>query len=147
MVERKLKVFLCHALQDKPAVRELYQKLLAEEWIEPWLDIKKLLPGQDWRTEIENAVEIADSVILCLSNISVNKDGFIQKELRYAREIALEKTEGTIFLIPLRLDECEVPRGLRFFQWVDFFGEKKEQSYSDLIESLKIRLKDSLPYK
>jgi hypothetical protein len=34
---RKLRVFLCHASQDKPIVRELYQRLLADGWIDPWL--------------------------------------------------------------------------------------------------------------
>ncbi len=33
--ERKLRVFLCHASQDKPVVRELYQRLLAEEQVDP----------------------------------------------------------------------------------------------------------------
>lgn len=33
-----LRVFLCHSSNDKPAVRELYQKLRAEAWISPWLD-------------------------------------------------------------------------------------------------------------
>ena len=74
---------------------------------------------------IEEAVEASDVVIICLSNNSVTKEGYVQKELRYAREIALEKPEETIFLVPLRLDDCEVPRGLRFYQWVDYFGEKK----------------------
>jgi len=55
-----LKVFLCHASQDKTLVRELYQKLSAEGWIDPWLDEEKLLPGQDWDLEIEKAaVELA----------------------------------------------------------------------------------------
>lgn len=36
--DRKLRVFLCHASQDKPFVREMYQRLLAEGWIDPWLD-------------------------------------------------------------------------------------------------------------
>jgi len=30
---RKLRVFLCHASQDKPIVRELYQRLTAEGWM------------------------------------------------------------------------------------------------------------------
>ena len=38
MPDRKLRVFLCHASQDKPVVRELYQRLLAEGWIDPWMD-------------------------------------------------------------------------------------------------------------
>lgn len=45
--QRKLRVFLCHASQDKPIVRTLYRKLAAEPWIDPWLDEEKLLPGQD----------------------------------------------------------------------------------------------------
>ncbi len=40
---RPLKVFLCHASGDKPAVRELYHKLTAEGWVDPWLDEEKLI--------------------------------------------------------------------------------------------------------
>lgn len=39
---RPLRVFLCHSSADKPAVRELYQKLRAEPWIEPWPDEEEL---------------------------------------------------------------------------------------------------------
>ncbi len=52
-MNRPLRVFLCHSSNDKPAVRELYQKLLDEPWIEPWLDEEELYPGQDWNMEIE----------------------------------------------------------------------------------------------
>jgi hypothetical protein len=134
-----LKVFLCHASQDKAIVRELYQRLKAEGWIDIWLDEKKLLPGQDWRLNIEEAVETSDIVVICLSSNSVSKEGFIQKELRYAREISLEKIEGSIFLIPLRINECDVPRGLRFYQWADYFGDKKDETYNALLESLRLR--------
>ena len=60
MTEPQTPCLLCHASQDKPIVRELHQRLLTEAWIDPWLDEKKLLPGQDWRIEIEEAVETAD---------------------------------------------------------------------------------------
>jgi hypothetical protein len=43
-IDRKLRVFLCHSSQDKPIVRELYQRLNAEGWIDPWLDEEKLYP-------------------------------------------------------------------------------------------------------
>jgi hypothetical protein len=46
---RKLRVFLCHASQDKPNVRDLYNRLVAESWIDPWLDESKLPPGQDMK--------------------------------------------------------------------------------------------------
>ena len=57
LMNRPLRVFLCHSSNDKPAVRELYQKLRAEPWIQPWLDEEELYPGQDWNMEIEKAVE------------------------------------------------------------------------------------------
>jgi len=37
----------------------------------------------------------------------VTKEGYIQKELRRVLDIALEKPEETIFIIPLRLEECK----------------------------------------
>ena len=142
--KRLLKIFISYASQDKTVVQELSKRLASEGWIDPWVDEKKLLPGQDWRAKIEEAVESSDSVIICLSSNSVSKEGFVQKELRYAREIALEKPEETIFIIPLRLDECDVPRGLRFYQWADYFAEKKDETYGALVESLKLRYEQKL---
>lgn len=142
--KRPLKVFLSYASQDKLLVRELSRRLVGEGWIDTWQDEKNLLPGQDWRVKIEEAVEDADVVIIVLSQHSVSKEGHVQKELRYAREIALEKPEDAIFLIPLRLDECEVPRGLRFYQWVDYFGDNKDSSYKALVASLKLRYEQKI---
>jgi cold shock CspA family protein len=134
---RKLRVFLCHASQDNPIVDDLYNRLLAEGWVDPWLDKEKLLPGQDWDTEIEKAVETADAVIVCLSNNSVTKTGYVQKELRFVLDIADEKPEEEIFVIPIRLDECTVPRRLKKWQYVDYFPAKQEfQSFHRLLKAL-----------
>ena len=142
----KLRVFLCHASQDKAIVRELYERLTNEDWVDPWLDEEKLLPGQDWDMEIEKAVEAADVVIVCASSRSVTKEGYIQRELKFALDIALEKPEGTIFIIPLRLDDCDMPRRLRSWQYVDYFpSEKRKVSIQRLLQSLKLRHKQGFP--
>jgi len=142
--DHKLRVFFCHASQDKPVVRELYQRLLAEPWIDPWLDEEKLLPGQDWNMEIEKAVEAADVVLVCLSQKSVSKEGYVQRELRFALDIALEKPEEVIFVMPLRLDECELPRKLRSLHYVDYFpAGNRDRAYQRLMQSLKLRLGQS----
>lgn len=138
--KRKLHVFLCHASQDKPVVRELYQRLLAEDWIDPWLDEERLLPGQDWNLEIEKAVESSDVVIVCVSGISIAKEGYIQKELRKVLNIALEKLEGAIFVLPVRLDDCELPRQLRDRQALNYFPESNRAAAFDRLKaSLNIR--------
>lgn len=138
-MSRPLRVFLCHASQDKPAVRELYGRLKNEDWIDPWLDEEKLSFGQHWTTVIEDALHDADVVIIFLSRNSVQKEGFVQRELNYAWELSLEKPRNVIFLIPFRLDDCEIPRYLGSRQWGDYFGEKKESTYQILLRSLKQR--------
>jgi len=138
--DRKLRVFLCHSSQDKPIVRELYQRLLAEGWINPWLDEEKLLPGQDWDMEIEKAVEAADAVIVCLSNSSVTKEGYVQKELKRVLDVADSKPDEVIFIIPVRLDDCEVPRRLVRWHYEDNFPKQRQfDAYKRIIVSLKLR--------
>jgi hypothetical protein len=106
-----LSVFLCHASGDKPAVRKLYRRLKTDGY-KPWLDEEDLLPGQDWRYEIPKAVRAANVVIACLSRKSITKEGYVQKEIKIALDVADEKPGGTIFIIPLKLEECIVPERL-----------------------------------
>ena len=92
---RKLRVFLCHASADKKAVRELHQRL-GKRGFAPWLDEEDLLGGQDWRLQIRQAVEASDIVLVCLSQKSISKRGFVQKEIIFALDAADEQPEGTI---------------------------------------------------
>jgi WD40 repeat protein len=116
------RVFLCHSSGDKDAVRKLYHRLLADG-LNPWLDERDILPGQDWEREIAKAVRSSAVVLVCLSRNAANKTGYIQKEIRYALDVAAEQPEGTIFMIPVRLEECDVPDRLRQWQWVNLFDE------------------------
>lgn len=142
--KHRLRVFLCHASADKPKVRELHERLVAEGWIDSWLDAAKLLPGQHWSTTIKLALAEADSIIIFISNHSINREGFVQREMNYAWDLSLEKPRHTIFLIPIRLEECEVPYDLRERQWADYFGDKKEQTYAALLQSLTLRYEQKL---
>jgi hypothetical protein len=95
-MSRSLRVFLCHSSDDKPTVRELYNRLDSEGWIDAWLDEKKLYPGQDWTYEIEQAVEQADVILVCLTKNSVTKEGYVQRELRIILDFADYKPEGAL---------------------------------------------------
>lgn len=48
----------------------------------------------------------------------------------------------SFFLIPLRLDDCVVPRKLKSLQWVDYFSEEKSEAYSNLLAALKLRYEE-----
>ena len=131
---RKLKIFLCHSSEDKEKVRKLYHQL-REDGFNPWLDEEKLLPGQDWDLEIRKAVRDAHIFIVCLSKITISKRGYVQKEIARALDLADEQPEGTIFLIPAKLETCEIPDRLSRWQWVSLF---EENGYSRLKEALRI---------
>jgi hypothetical protein len=72
-------------------------------------------------------------VLVCLSDDSLNKRGYIQKEIKFALDAADEMPEGTIFIIPVRLTPCEVPDRLSAWQWVNLFDE---YGYDRLARSL-----------
>jgi len=138
-VDKPMRVFLCYAFEDKALVREVYEKLKEENWLAPWLSEEGLLPGQEWEVEIEKNMENADAVILFLSNTSVREPGYVHKEIRKILDVADEKPEGTIFVIPFRLDECELPNHrLKKLHWLDYFpSEQREEKYKLLYKALR----------
>ena len=133
--QRLLRVFLCHASEDKPAVRNLHKRLKRDGFL-PWLDEKQLGGGQDWEAEIRRAVRDSDVVVACISRTAVGKTGFLQKEIREVLDRADEHPEGAVFVIPVRLEDCDVPDRLRRWQWIDF---TRRSGYRKLVEALKRR--------
>jgi hypothetical protein len=128
-----LKVFLCHSSRDKKAVRRLHARLTKDGFL-PWLDQQDLLPGQNWEAEIKKAVRKSDVVLACLSPSSITKQGFVQKEIKMALDVADEKPESMIYIIPALLKACAVPERLRQWQWIDLY---KPRGYSKLLASLR----------
>jgi hypothetical protein len=137
----KLIPFLCYAKKNKDVVREFGLRLKSEGWIDPWFDEDDILPGQVWQESVITAVMQSHAVIIFLSKIAVASEGFFQREIKLALDTAAEKPEGTIFIIPIRIDICDVPDMLSKYQYVDYFGDEahKQQVYSSLIASLKWR--------
>jgi hypothetical protein len=129
---RLLRVFLCHSSADKPDVRKLYNQL-QDDGFDPWLDEENLIGGQDWDLEIRKEVRRADVVLVCLSQSSITKTGYVQKELKISLDAADERPEGTIFIIPLRLEECDIPERLRRWHAIDLY---EDRGYERLVKAL-----------
>jgi hypothetical protein len=132
--KRPLRAFLCHSSTDKELVRKLYDRLCANG-IDAWIDEEKLLVGQRWEVEIGRAVRNSDVVIVCLSQNAIDKSGFIQKEILMALDVAEEKPEDMVFVIPYRLEPCEIPNRLRHLHCAPF---SEEEGYERLMKSLEI---------
>jgi hypothetical protein len=90
----------------------------------PWTDVRKLLPGQNWPRAIESAIETSDFFVACFSENSVNKIGGFQSEIRYALDCARRVPLDEIFVVPVRLGGCRVPRSIqREYQYIDLFPD------------------------
>jgi len=130
-----LRVFICHASEDKTKARNLYRQLV-DDGFDAWLDVDKLIPGQNWQLEIKMAVRASHAFLVLLSNKAVTKTGYVQKEIVQALDYAQEQPEGTIFIIPVRLEEVSMPQRLTHLQWVNFFDEG---GYERLLRALRKR--------
>ena len=71
---------------------------------------------------IRKAIKISSFFVALLSKKSVGKRGFVQKELREALKVAEEFPQDEVFIIPVRIDECDPPNeDLQALQRVDLF--------------------------
>jgi hypothetical protein len=76
--------------------------------VQVWFDKVSLHPGQLWKAEITQAISTVDYVLILLSKASTQKRGFYQREIREALEVLEQLPERHPFVLPARLDECEV---------------------------------------
>lgn len=124
--EMRPRIFIAYVSEDIVTARRLYRDLKKAGY-QPWLDKESLLPGQNWPRSIDRAIEVSDFFIPCFSTHSVLKRGVFQSELRFAMDCAAELPLDDVFLIPVRLERCEVPdRIQRQLQHVDLFPDWAE---------------------
>jgi CheY-like chemotaxis protein len=120
-VTEPLRIFICYAKEDAKHARKIWS-FANLNGVNAWLDEKKLLPGHEWEMEIRRAIRTSHLVVVCLSQCSITKSGYVQKEIRMVLDIADEQPPGTNFIVPIRIEPCAVPERLAQWQWLDFFG-------------------------
>lgn len=113
-------IFIAYSHEDMREVAKIYEDLRIGGF-NPWLDTENLRPGQMWHAEIESAIAKSEFIVICLSSKSVSKRGYFQNELKVAIDASLSKKESEQFLIPVRLDQVELPEPLRMMQCLDYF--------------------------
>jgi len=142
------RIFLAHATEDKNKVKVLYRKLRGAGFA-PWLSDYDLIAGQNWRDVIPEVIQECDIFIACFSEQSVRKQGYVQREYKLALDTYAEKPPGKIYLIPIKLDDCDIPNisthqpnvNLRDFQWIEYW---KKDGFDRLLKAIKSHLVSDL---
>ncbi|MFJ5301106.1 toll/interleukin-1 receptor domain-containing protein [Streptomyces sp. NPDC088350] len=108
------KAFLSHASEDKAEFTEPLARDLARLGVDPWLDKWEIRPGDSLVQKLfDEGLAHADAVVVVVSRHSVTK-AWVREELDQGMVARIER--GTR-LIPVRLDDVEVPAPLRHLVW------------------------------
>ena len=141
-INQKLKIFLCYARENEATVTALYKQLQILGY-DPWID-KEMPPGVNWESIIEETISRkTNAAIVCLSSTLDGKIGYMRREIKMILKKADYFPNDDCFLIPVRLDECEVPYELQRFNYVDLFDIN---GFQMLINALELRAKRSGAY-
>ncbi len=136
-----MKIFISYAGEDLETAKRVYEDLESHGY-DPWMDTRDILPGQEWNPATIKAVRHSDVFICLVSRESVAKRGTAQGQLKTALEVLEEFSESDIFLIPARVDDCEVPFRLEHLNRVDLFPDY-ESGFDRLLRALETKRPDS----
>lgn len=130
-----LKVFLSYAVEDRAAVDPYFSRL-EHAGFDPWIDHRKILPGQNWSLEIDRAFKAANVILIFLSTRSVGKRGFVQKEANDAFERLRQKLPDDIYIIPLLLETCQIPPHIS--ERIQYIDLRSEVAWNLVLKSLRL---------
>ena len=109
------KVFVSHASEDKERFVLRFAEGLRAKGIEAWVDRWEILPGDSLIQRIfEEGIKQSSAVVVVLSTFSVSKP-WVKEELDAA---AVKRINDGSKLIPVVIDDCEVPQVLQATAWL-----------------------------
>ncbi|WP_082613706.1 TIR domain-containing protein [Bosea sp. Root483D1] len=104
MAESEPLIFISYASPDRARVDPFVDDLERANF-NIWMDHRRLVAGQNWDAEIRRALGRSAVVILFMSENSVDRRGYAQREIKLALLKAEEKLTSDIYIIPVLLDE------------------------------------------
>jgi hypothetical protein len=121
-------VFLSHSSHDADFVRELAQRLRSDG-VRVWLDQWSIEPGDSIPLRIDEGLRSSRTVLFFISQRAVASD-WVTQEINSAR--FADPLNRTRRLIPVRLDDADLPPTLAHLRFVDMRRGSDEQ-YASLL--------------
>src|SRR5258706_13604580 len=82
-------IFISYASPDRERIVPYYDSLNARGY-DVWMDYRRLKPGQSWDFEIRRALNRAALIIVFVSNNSIDRRGYVQREIKITLDKAME---------------------------------------------------------
>ena len=119
---RLFKVVVIYQVEErtKKKVVELCAQLRACN-IDVFMFSESMPIVEDHEVEMEERIRSADLVIICYSENFEKGKGYRHQEVDIALNEQKKRPRGNVYLVPIRLDECEVPAYLNRPRLLDYF--------------------------
>lgn len=123
MSKNNYSIFISYARPDAAVVREIVA-FLESSGVNCWFDEKSLIGGQNWKEVISDAINTCTLFLTFLSSSSVDRRGFYHSEMKLAVEEAMRVPDDQIFVLPVRLDDCTIPRSVKRWHVINLFEQR-----------------------
>jgi hypothetical protein len=134
--QRKPLVFLSHSQTDKPVVRQVAEGL-KKNGVDVWIDEAELSFGDSLIGQIERGLDSADFVAFFISKASLNSQ-WARQELNAAISRQASGERGAV-VIPILLDDAEIPALLRDVMYLDMRAGDVQKGIDKLVASIRRR--------
>lgn len=126
-------IFLSYSRHDGETVREIVASL-EQHGLNIWWD-GDIPPGENYRDFIDRKLSEAPAICVVWSKSSVA-----------SRWVAEEAEEGVKRknLVPIAIEDCELPRGFRAFQCAKLISGSPEEEYQEEFDKLLLQLKTAV---
>jgi len=125
-----MSIVISYSHEDSDFVDELGANLFKNR-VPVWIDRWELRVGDSLIRRIEEAIQNADALIVVLSKTSVESE-WCTKELTSG--LVMELEAKSVFVLPVVIDDCEIPLFLKDKLYADF-RKDKDKALQLLLES------------
>jgi len=128
-----MKIFICHAKEDKESALRLYDDL-KDAGLFPWISDIDLKPGVKWEEIIPKTIKDCTFFIALFSS-HFNREGYLNKEIKIALDLQNEQPCDSIFILPIRLDNSEIKHPeIKKLHKVDLFPSY-QKGFNSILEA------------
>lgn len=124
-------VFLSHNGTDKPAIRDIKQRLL-NRGFSCWLDVDEIPPGTSWMEGLEEGIKQSRSTAILIGAEGMRP--WVIVEMQAALQLAVQKGQAVIpVILPGVIGQPELPLFLSGRHWVDLRPVITEENLDALV--------------
>ena len=134
-VKENRTVFFAYSMHDVEQVQRIYQ-LSRENGLNAWMDRYALIPGQEWKSAIRQAIRTSDAILIFISRNSFREASNLNLELRWILDENDVRAFDSRFVIPVRLDDSALPPDLASIRSIDLFADRGSEKLISVLRRI-----------